>query len=1022
MKKSLKKVISAVAALALSTSSFVALAADFPDVAATADYAKAVDQLTGMKIVEGREDGNFDPDAAVTRAEMTAMIIRALGSEAAAVSMAGRDTVFTDVDHNHWAAGYVAVANTINPQFVQGMGDGTFAPNATVTYAQAVTMLVRALGYESIAAKGRYPNGYLAQAGSMGMLDGFTIPGNDTELNRGQVAILIDNATVNCPILGEGEWQQTLMGSGYAPEVKDGPIPGASNFWKSLATSRHDVYQVFGRVTGTKQTGYTNEADEVQVTIMRSKNFDGFSYGLGYDSNVSKTPRVTVGETDAAEHLNEYAEFLIQDLNDDEYVILSYTPTDGRTQSDTFDSNQFVKLTSTAITFDQNGSNERDYRLNQSGVNWYVNGYPMTSWTQDDVDRYLTNNFVGDVTLIDYVSADGSQGADGRYDDIMVTYYQDAVVDEVMTTNSGVSTINFIAQADGMRDGSFKIDPEDDDQTVVFKGDATSVEELEQYDVLSIQGQPGATLANSNNVTITVSKQEATGVISKTGTNEQTNTKEYTLPDGDYTINGDLEASLEIPENGSEYTFKLDAFGYISYIIVGESSKNYGIIDGMFTADGGASYRVRMILDDGSSATYDYYKQNLSDFEAAALKYAYNTFSAAQNTGDLKPVQDRVVNYNVIDNQKIRFTNTTVLDGQLGDTTYQLSANRVGSVRMTDATKALDLTEYCDIDGKRVGSVGDVEVMGSFQADSDYKVYGYGKSNSDSTYRFVIVLDGAGGIGMDSPLAVVSSSSEADYGDGPVVQLSVLTNGELVDLIYDSTVGNADDAVVNALGIGDVFVYELGADNTIRDLKLVYDSPASTYGQDAYAAYVNKLFTDAKGHLDVADGSSFDCEIDPSVPTATTYTDTTKFGTSWNKGRGDYAFFTFGPVLSTTGGVTIGSLTKYNDEVVSLMDVDTDYSFDAEYNVYTIDWTQRYSEKKLGLGSRSSIQRSNISNTILNQNTTTDGNRFVPWDRVYHVDSASLSGDAYNQTAVSFALLKLYGDSITEGYSLIAPR
>ena len=79
MNINLKKVISSVAALAMSLSCFTAFAADFSDVEATSTYKNAIDELVALEIVNGYEDGTFKPDNEITRAEVTKMVVAAMG-------------------------------------------------------------------------------------------------------------------------------------------------------------------------------------------------------------------------------------------------------------------------------------------------------------------------------------------------------------------------------------------------------------------------------------------------------------------------------------------------------------------------------------------------------------------------------------------------------------------------------------------------------------------------------------------------------------------------------------------------------------------------------------------------------------------------------------------------------------------------------------------------------------------------------------------------------------------------------
>ena len=74
--KNLKKVLALVIALTmvLTTVAF----ASYPDVDANANYASAVELLSALEILQGDENGNFNPDNTITRAEYAAVVCRAL--------------------------------------------------------------------------------------------------------------------------------------------------------------------------------------------------------------------------------------------------------------------------------------------------------------------------------------------------------------------------------------------------------------------------------------------------------------------------------------------------------------------------------------------------------------------------------------------------------------------------------------------------------------------------------------------------------------------------------------------------------------------------------------------------------------------------------------------------------------------------------------------------------------------------------------------------------------------------------
>ena len=151
--KNLKKVLALVVVFAMMLST-VAFAGSFPDVADDADYASAIETLAAMGFFKGDDNGNFNPDATITRAEYAVIVCRLLGIEGSATGKCD----FTDAA-DHWATGYIKMANQYG--IVKGYGDGNFGPDDAVKYEEAVKMLVCALGYEPMAtSKGGYPTGY----------------------------------------------------------------------------------------------------------------------------------------------------------------------------------------------------------------------------------------------------------------------------------------------------------------------------------------------------------------------------------------------------------------------------------------------------------------------------------------------------------------------------------------------------------------------------------------------------------------------------------------------------------------------------------------------------------------------------------------------------------------------------------------------------------------------------------------------------------------------------------------------
>lgn len=185
MKKVLSLVL--VIAMVLSSMSF-AFASTFEDVADT-DYEKAINTLVGLGVVKGYEDGTYRPEKVVTRAEMAKLIVEILGY---GDLVAGSKSNFADTQ-GHWADAWIALA--AGRGLVVGTGDGKFTPDRTVSYDEAITMIVRALGYTDASNELKnmtWPTNFKVKAAELGITKDVKLVA--TGADRGGVAQLLFNA------------------------------------------------------------------------------------------------------------------------------------------------------------------------------------------------------------------------------------------------------------------------------------------------------------------------------------------------------------------------------------------------------------------------------------------------------------------------------------------------------------------------------------------------------------------------------------------------------------------------------------------------------------------------------------------------------------------------------------------------------------------------------------------------------------------------------------------------------------
>ena len=110
----------------------------FTDVKAGAWYNNSIATLekAGV-IVDTAKGGAFRPNEAITRAELAAMLAQFADAKPV------KGVKFSDVSAEHWA--YEAIAIAAKMGWIEGYPDGTFRPDATITRAEMMTLVNRAL-------------------------------------------------------------------------------------------------------------------------------------------------------------------------------------------------------------------------------------------------------------------------------------------------------------------------------------------------------------------------------------------------------------------------------------------------------------------------------------------------------------------------------------------------------------------------------------------------------------------------------------------------------------------------------------------------------------------------------------------------------------------------------------------------------------------------------------------------------------------------------------------------------------
>lgn len=287
------------AAMILGLAGVAFAASPFPDTAGI-EEEETIALLKTLGLVKGDDLGYFNPEDTITRAEFCAMIVRALGLEAAAGYLA-TPTIFPDVTAAQaWAYGYINVATTRG--IIKGYTDGTFRPQGPVTQAEALTMVMRALGYKD-SLPGDWPLDYIMAGAvdTVGLVEAGFVP--NASATRAFVANMI-GTLLDCELVTEdkdnpGEFKgtddvfgETKLGIEAGPS---GMVTAVSTKDKTITIGTAHGYDaavaVFGRVsTVSELKGY-----EV-TTVLNSKGKIIFVSTEGIEYITGKITAVKVSD------------------------------------------------------------------------------------------------------------------------------------------------------------------------------------------------------------------------------------------------------------------------------------------------------------------------------------------------------------------------------------------------------------------------------------------------------------------------------------------------------------------------------------------------------------------------------------------------------------------------------------------------------------------------------------------------------------------------------------------------------
>lgn len=750
-----------------------------PDIADT-KYAEAAELLGALGIMVGdAESGAFRPDDAILRSEMAKVAVYSIGLEDIVKSSNGT-TKFPDVPSDHWATGAINVAD--QQGLVIGDSEGTFRPDDNVTFEEAVTIIVRALGYEPAAQdKGGYPSGYMSIASQKQLLKGIDAV-SAQPAKRGDIAQLVFNAmTVNM-------MEQVGYGSTVSYQEVD----------KTLLYDRLNVEKAYGQITATDETSLTggSAAGDGKVQINDELYLKGDTNAnqlLGY--NVLYYARI--------------------DKTYDQKTLILVTPQSNKNNSLVLNSTDIVDVTGTdaanrTVEYWANRTTDRRTKTAsiKSDATYIYNGKYKTGITNADLKPTS-----GNLVLLD-------ANMDNIYEIVFVNHFTNLVVDTVSDVTGRVT--------DKYLNGSIVFDSNNPDvkYSIIKNGAEISIKDLREWNVISY------TISDDQHL-IKAYVSDA----SVTGTVNEISEEGYRIGESDimYEKAASYPNEIKLLDKGTFYLDIEDKIAAVNTKATNESAitTNYAyLVDAAVKTDFDKTAQFKLFTKEGTTVVLDSaskmrindkYAQAPSDVVAELTSgggvtpqlIIYETNSSGNITG-IETAKDGTATGAP---NPAEFTKNI----QKSDMVYKRESGKLGNVGVCDDTIIFDIP----------ASAGDntdkytIRNKSTLSNDSSYDAIVY--DLQDNYMANVIIITSSTGItNAESPITVVdylaeTQNAEMEYTD----KLYGFSEGKEIELMAaDKSVFKKSDGT--ALKAGDIIQYKTDAKGNVDGITLLFDSNNKT--------------------------------------------------------------------------------------------------------------------------------------------------------------------------------------------------
>jgi hypothetical protein len=531
---------------------------------------EAIQVTYDLGIVTGTPEGAYEPDKAVNRAEFAALITRALAIPESALASYTSST-FKDTSGYSWAVPYLAILQQRG--IMKGDGYGNAMPSRTITPNEAVTMVLRAVGYTDNASVlvGQWPANYVALGQSQNLYESVS---NDVQMNKASAAQMIYNVLTTQ--LVQVDANSTVK---YLYDAD-------SQFEQSLLTTSLNCY--------------------IDYENVDSRNRKVVTYTDAAKSKINLTPKVGAYGT------------LYKSKADDEVVALTNVSTEFLTGRFMFNLNngnastfQTVDGTSYSLGINAqewinafNGKNTGtafvDVPTSRSAI--FVNGAQFPGLSNDECDNYIVYSVGGyyDNQSAKLIIAAGVSGK------TITEVRSVAVWDAEATWSSDVSGAHFLYEAGQIvgtkfngHDFPLDVNGEIDPYAYVLNG-IDSLDDLSANNVVYIYKNRDRKIARID-----------VGTATQAGTVTNVNLANYSRTVGGtvlYTAPWKNDSRDDIDTAGNEGTAILDVYHRIYAFELGEASKgNFAVVTGTNSLTGTGSFgdlQFRIFDKTGTDVVY----------------------------------------------------------------------------------------------------------------------------------------------------------------------------------------------------------------------------------------------------------------------------------------------------------------------------------------------------------------------------------------------------------------------------------